>query len=342
MAAPHLKVISHDTYAAWFEQQRGLLQHCSPFHHPAWLAAVGKTLPFEVVFVGGYYGHELVAALPGVLTRRGPFRLFGSPLRGTMTSELGPVGLALPSTAPELFDSVQRYSRFARKQWGVEYTEVALREFPVAQHDLGGGWERSERCSYRLLLDRDEAALWAALKPRARRHIRKAQQLGIRIVPLDDARLYYRMLDETFARRGTSGWHPEHFFRVLLDELVPQQVVWALGAEYEGQIIAAGLFLRDDQELYYLSGASFSHYRYLPTSYLLHWHVITSAVRAGIQVYDFAGRGNIPSIDHFKESFSPQPTVSCSLSWAPPHVRYAKRLFLSSLPYVRRFKRWIT
>lgn len=340
MASSCLKVISSATYNTWFEQHLPLLQHRSPFHHPAWLAAVERGLPFKLVFIGEYAGRDLVTVLPGFLTRRGPFRLFGSPLRGTMTSCLGPVSLAAHTSPAELRDLIDGCNRFVQKQWGVDYSEFILRGTPfTCREQSRNGWEYGRPGSYRLDLTKGEAALWAELKSRARRHIRKSQQMGIQIVPINDARMYYRMLDETFARRGTTGWHPAGFFQALIEELVPRQLLWAWGAEYEGQLIAACLFLYNDQEMYYLSGASLTQYRSLPTSYLLHWIAIVSAVRAGVRSYDLAGRGD-PGIAHFKESFNPEETEDCSLYWSVPHARYAKKLFLWAQPYMRRLKRW--
>lgn len=335
------KAITLETYQRWFEEHCQMLQNRSPFHHPAWLKVVTRGLPYEVGLIGVYTGNELVAVLPGFLSRQGPFRLFGSPLRGTMTSSLGVISLTCDFVNNGMAEFVTACSQFVKKQWGVQYTEFTLREFPdEQQRALNGLWECSHPGSYCLDLRQGQDQLWSQMKTRARRHIRKSQQMGIEIVPFDDVQIYYQMLDDTFARRGTVGWHPEHFFRVLLEELVPQDLVWTWGARYEGQIIAAGIFLHDDQEMYYLSGASLSQYRYLPTSYLLHWHAIGAAVAAGIQRYDLAGR-SISSIAHFKEAFNPEAIEYVALTWAPAYVRYAKRLFLASRPYLQRFRRLI-
>jgi lipid II:glycine glycyltransferase (peptidoglycan interpeptide bridge formation enzyme) len=258
-----------------------------------------------------------------------------------MTSSLGAISLPSEISANGMAEFMQACSQFVQKQWGVQYTEFTMREFPAGQQQiLTSAWEFSQPGTLCLDLRPGRDGLWARMKPRARRHIRKSQQMGMQIVPFTDARRYYQMLDETFARRGTLGWHPEQFFRLLIEELVPRDMVWAWGAQYEGQIIAAGLFLHDDQEMFYLSGASLSQYRHLPTSYLLHWHAIGAAITAGLHQYDLAGR-SIASIAHFKEAFNPEAVEYVGLTWCPAHVRYAKKLFLSSRPHFERFKRLI-
>ena len=85
--------ISLKYYQEWFESNYEHLNNRSPFHHPAWINSVARGVDFNTYVVGIYEGRELVAAIPGFLTQRGPFKLFGSPLPGTMTSYLGLVGI---------------------------------------------------------------------------------------------------------------------------------------------------------------------------------------------------------------------------------------------------------
>lgn len=339
MNRTRLAALSAEDYATWFAQHRQVLPQRSPFHDPAWLAAAGKGARCETVFIGVYEGRELVAAVPGFLTRRGPLRLFGSPLRGTMTSYLGPVGLLSEGGAAQPAQLIEAYSRFARRHWGARYTEFTLREPPVdARRLLGDGWDCTPRGSYCLDLTRGVDALWAGMKGRGRRNIRKAERLGVSVVPLRDVDLYYRMHADTFARRGTVPTFSRAFYRIILEGLVPRGLVRAWGVEHDGEVVAAGLFLQDDREMHYLSGASLTRYRAIPTSYLLHWHAIVAAVRSGLQVYDLVGRG-IAGIDQFKEAFEPEPIDYWSVNWSPGHVRFARRAFLAALPRLRRVQR---
>lgn len=345
MTAPSLndlRAISREEYRIWFERHNTALRCRSPFHHPAWLEAVGAGVRFEVVFVGVYQGRELVAVIPGFLTRRGPLALFGSPLRGTMTSYLGPIGLELGERAEELVDLISACSHFARKEWGAVYTRFTLRNAPNApkEHELelGPDWEQQRPGSYRLDLARGEAALWAGLESDCRRNIRKAQRVGIETVPLDDARLFYEILDETLRRHGSASWHSERFFKLILAALIPRDLLWAWGARYEGSIIGAGLFFHDDQEMHFISGASRPEWGSLPTSYSIHWHAIETAARAGIRVFN-SDASRISSIDQFKETFRPTLDERYTLIWAPNHVRYAQRVFLSSYSYLQRARR---
>src|SRR5215212_7139389 len=97
-----LTAISQDQYAAWFDQHRAMLYNRSPFHHPAYLNTVAKGMHVEATFIGMYVDNNLIGTLPGFLTRRGPLRLYGSPLRGTNTSYLGPLMLPFSDSHADL------------------------------------------------------------------------------------------------------------------------------------------------------------------------------------------------------------------------------------------------
>jgi len=340
MKSPKLAVLTQEHYERWFEGCFKRLHHRSPFHHPAWLQAAGSGVNFDLRFVGIYDGKDLVAALPGFLTRRGPIRLFGSPLRGTMTSYLGPVGSNL-DTGTDLVDLVRSCCEFACRQWGASYARFTLRAAPAGMEaELGANWEQQHPRSYRLDLSPGTVALWDRLKSDCRRNIRRAQQQGIEIVPMRDAHLFFEILEETFRRHGTSSWQPERFFELVMAGLIPRDLLWAWGAKYQGKTVAVGLFVHDDQEMHFISGASLPEYGSLPTSYLLHWHAIETAVAAGLRIYN-SDASQVRSIDQFKESFRPSLDERCSLIWAPSHVRYALQFFMAAYPRFQRMKNWL-
>src|SRR5262249_35229264 len=147
--------------------------------------------------------------------------------------------------AYDLSSLIEACGSFAREHWGALYSEFTLREPPLAlEQQSRSGWENRKLTAYSLDLTQGRDAIWSRMRGRCRRHIRKAQQLGMRIVPLADAHSYYQMVNETYARRGVASWHSEHFLRSVI-EFVPPDVLWAWGVEHSGNIIAAGLFVHD-------------------------------------------------------------------------------------------------
>jgi hypothetical protein len=306
-------------YATWFDANRADLAYRSAYHDPGWLTASTTGVGFEEAHIGLWDGGEMVAAVPGHLTRRGPFRLFGSPLRGTMTSSLGPVSLD-----PNLLDgqgrteTIDTCARFARETWGVRYVRVTTQDEPARPQPLpdGPGWHGQGSGSYRKDLTPGEEAVFASLKSRCRRNVRKAGREGLTIEENDDPALFFDILQETFRHHGTTSYQRLAFFEGLLATLPARDRLWSWGAHHEGQVIAVGLFLHDDREMHFVSGASRPGFGSLPTSYLLHWHAIATACRHGLEVFH-SEESKIPSIDHFKETFTPVLERRGTLIWAP-------------------------
>ena len=330
-----LEIVSPEKYCEWFEANWPKLKYRSPFHHPAWLETVARGINFKTGYMGFYEGRELVAVMPGFRTRRGPFRLYGSPLRGTMTSHLGPVGLKPLWTDQNLMELLEACTAFVRKTWGGVYFRFSLPEAPASNLPVKRNWQNQNPGTYISDLSMGREELWKGLKSDCRRNVRRAQDAGMEVVPFDDARLFYYMIDQTFRRHNSTSWHKEVFFQLLFDELISKDLLWSRGVKYEGKIIAAALFLHDDQDVIFISGASLPEYGSLPTSYLLHWNAIEIGVQMGLKAYH-SDRSRVPSIDQFKESFRPVLQKRYTLIWAPGYVRSAERVFLLGVARLRQ------
>jgi len=327
----------------WFEQNHHQLQYSSPFHHPAWLRSSGKGVGFKNVYVGIQKDGDMVGMMPGYLTRRGPVRLFGSPLRGTMTSYLGPIGIGISNQPEAMLDLITQCNAFIRKQWRVQYARFTVRNAPTnGKLSLARDWQQQRAGSYRLDLTPGKEAVWNGLKSDCRRNIRKARKAGIEIVPLQDAGLFYQMLDETFHRHQTTSFHSKHFFQELLDGLAADACtcLWPLSAIYNGQEIAVCLFLHDEREVHYISGGSSPEFGNLPTSYLLHWHAIERGIEEGLKIYN-SDSSRVRSIDRFKESYRPTLEKRYTLIWAPSYIYKTQKKLISGYHNLRRFRAWL-
>ena len=333
-----LEEISFDTYQAWFDENYSSLNNRSPFHHPSWFKCVSKGINFGIYVIGVFSGSDLVATLPGFLTRRGPLKLFGSPLPGAMTSYLGPVGMLDFQNKEYLGKLVSEFDLFVRKEINASFFRITMRD--ASQHypmDLNSNWEQERPGSYRLDLTPGEEALWKGVKSDCRRNIKRARREQIEIHPMQDAGKFFYILEETLKRHGTTSWHKEPFFEQLISELIPRDLLWAWGASYEGETIAAGLFFHDEREMHFLSGASLPKYGNLPTSYLLHWHAIVTAAEAGLEIYN-SEASKVPSIDRFKESFKPNFERRHTLIWSPGYARLAKKVYVNTYSQWRKLR----
>lgn len=333
-----LKEIDERLYSQWYFRHRSDLANHSPYHHPAWLGAVSDGIGFQLKIVGAFEGGDLVAAVPGFLTRRGPFRLFGSPLRGTLTSYLGPLGTASTVQGENLLRLVADCNAFARRAWGIRYGRYTLRDTPAQTPPaFDQTWAVQHPGSYRLELPGDEEALWSGLKSDCRRNIRRAERLGIEVVPFDDAPRFCRMLDGTYRRHGSTSFHPQRFFNALLTRLSQHGILDSWGAKLDGEVVAAGLFLKDDREMHFVSGASVSGNGNLPTSYPLHWRAIQAAARSGLHCFN-SDASRIQSIDQFKKAFGLQLNKRFTLIWAPSYVQRLSKIYISSHKYLRQIR----
>ena len=336
-----LKEIDERRYSQWYFHHKSELANRSPYHHPAWLEAVSDGIGFQLKIVGAYEGGELVAAVPGFLTRRGPFRLFGSPLRGTLTSYLGPLGIAPAVQGENLLALVSECNAFARRTWGVRYARYTLRDTPAETPTFDQTWTVQRPGSYRLELPSDEASLWSGLKSDCRRNIRRAERLGVEVVPFYDAPQFYRMVDGTYRRHGSTSFHPKRFFQALLTRLSQHEILDSWGAKLEGEVVAAGLFLKDDREMHFVSGASVSGRGNLPTSYPLHWKAIQAAAKCRLQCFN-SDASRVQSIDQFKKAFGLQFSKRFTLIWAPSYIQRLSKIYISSHRYLRRIRASVT
>jgi hypothetical protein len=336
MNLSRLSNISSKEYQEWFECHYPFVHGRSPFHNPAWLETVARVLKFKAIYIAAYDNEELVSVIPGFLYRRGLLRLFGSPMRGTMTSYLGPVSIRPIQGDQARIDLLTTCSSFVRKEWHAAYSRFTLRDEPVELPKLGKNCSDQTPGSYRLDLSKGVDGLWKGLESDCRRNIRRARDAGMEIVPLEDAGLFYRMIDETFRRHGSTSFHKENFFHALLSELVPRDLLWPWGVKYKGEIIAGALFLHDDREVHFISGASFPNYGSLPTSYLLHWNAIEVATKMGLRIFN-SERSRIPTIDKFKESFRPILEERYTLICAPSYLRSTQKIFIRAYSRLRKF-----
>jgi hypothetical protein len=305
------------------------------------LKSSGQGIGFENVFVGILKAGEMVGVMPGYLARRGPVRLFGSPMRGTMTSYLGPIGFGITSQPEGMVDLIMQCNAFIRKQWHVQYARFTVRNAPtVGKLAMDKNWQQQRAGSYRLDISVGKDAVWEGLKYGCRRNFRKAREAGIEIMPLQDSSLFIDMLDATLQRHQTTRFQSARFFQKLLDELVQVDCLWPLSAIYNGKEIAVGLFLRDNREVHFISGASSPEFGNLPTSYLLHWHAIERGIQNGLKIFN-SDPSRVSSIDRFKESFRPTLEKRYSLIWAPSYLYKAQKKFIAGYHNLRRFQAWL-
>ena len=144
------------------------------------------------------------------------------------------------------------------------------------------------------------AELLQNMHAKTRYNLRLAQKKGVKIFA-DNSRIddFLNLLKTTTERDKFLG-HADAYYRRLA--ALDSNFIKLFLAEYDGRIIAAGLFSFYGNCVTYLHGASSNQDRQVMAPYLLQWHLISLAQEQGYKYYDFFGidEKKWPGVTRFK------------------------------------------
>jgi CelD/BcsL family acetyltransferase involved in cellulose biosynthesis len=315
-AAPHAKqdavndVVVREATAAellrWDDLVKGF-ENYRVSHTRAWISSLQASIKGKPLFLVYVKHNEIVGCLPGFLTNVGPLRLFGSPLQGWQTVSMGPAFNHSQTSTEEL---VAPLLTFLERVHGVHHVELISSE--LNQETLGSFGFRSESLpTYRAaLFPGNEQAAFKAMKDSARRNVRRAEKLGLRITFEDDETFvdeHYDQLREVFARGGNiipfGKKRALEFFRHMKSSgnLIAVSAYLPDG----GPNIATGMFTIEGKELLLWMWAHRTQYRWYRPTELMTWTVMQRAMELGCETFDFMGRGDFKAkfgavLDHSK------------------------------------------
>jgi lipid II:glycine glycyltransferase (peptidoglycan interpeptide bridge formation enzyme) len=135
-----------------------------------------------------------------------------------------------------------------------------------------------------LTLSKEE--LLKQMKPKGRYNINLARKKGVKVFRSIDTDTYFQLLQETTKRDQFCG-HAQNYYQKMLEAF--QDKGFMLLAEYQGKIIAGGIFTLVGQRAIYYYGASGNQDRNVMAPYLVQWEAILEAKRQGCKIYDFLG-----------------------------------------------------
>ncbi len=312
----------------------------SVYQQPVWWRAVEEGLGYRCV------GVLSDAAAPVALviyfaTRRGPFRLIGSPLPGSFTPHQRPLWLS----AGDQFSHYEvlrhqhaflRARGYASIEWWFSESNASLGDFA---RSLGG--TVSENPTLLLEVEPSAEAMWKKMDTRGRNMVRKSEKAGVvvrRCAGTDEElTLYYDLLQGTFAKLGRRPPHPLAFYRALVRSLIPADRLLFIAAEAAGRVLAMALFVHDDAEIMFMSGTSAPDVGDYAPNNLIQWHAIKFAVERGLRVYDLGG-ASIPSVARFKRSFGGRPHMHAKVVLRSGPLRAVAAMYFWSRPLVERFR----
>jgi lipid II:glycine glycyltransferase (peptidoglycan interpeptide bridge formation enzyme) len=199
-----------------------------------------------------------------------------------------------------------RVNQISLDSWPRDQKAVFVRFEPNAAQWSGAGKRTiSIQPAKTIILDLtlSETELLAGMHQKTRYNIRLAEKKGVKII-IDNHRLadFLALLHQTTERDNFSA-HDDNYYRTLAN--FDPNFIQLILAEYEGRIIAGGLFCFCSPTAVYLHGASANEFRNIMAPYLLQWAAIKKARELGFKYYDFYGIDALkwPGVTRFKEGF---------------------------------------
>ncbi|MEX0649640.1 MAG: peptidoglycan bridge formation glycyltransferase FemA/FemB family protein [Candidatus Andersenbacteria bacterium] len=157
-------------------------------------------------------------------------------------------------------------------------------------------WRKADRevqPKQTLLLDLSpsEEELLAALHSKTRYNVRLSKRKRVTVRFSSDASdvNVFLQLARDVQNRTAFSYHPDEYYRAIIEALGPQDLAEIAIAEYNGQAIAAHLMIYAGPVATYAHGASGDTHRDLMAPARLYWETILRAKNRGCKTYDFFG-----------------------------------------------------
>lgn len=284
----------------------GAFQDKTLFHGRAWLTSISQGFGVDLrpIKTSDVHGN-VIAITPYISKKKGPFKLFGAPLRGLYTEFTG--SLFVENTKEDIRLLVlESQSKFLQK--AADYIEFGFengKDINVQKVFENMQYKASTRSSSIINLEASEDELFRSYTGRARNMVRKSEKLNVsvkKILPNKEwIENYYSMLNDTFTRQGSICPHPLSFFYELLN-LQDSNDILFLEAIKDEEFVAGSIFLLDRDRMAYFSGTSNFEGMQCAATSALQWHAMLYGINNKFKTYDMGGLG-ISSIDKFKLSF---------------------------------------
>jgi len=199
---------------------------------------------------------------------------------------------------------LQRYSQEVKSS--VLFTELRnMSDMRAVQRVLvNRGFTFQEHLNFLIDLTCPPKEIWTGIRPNARRNIRKAERLKVRVreaKDMADIDTAYGVLRQAYKHLRVP-LPPASLFRSTFEILGPLGMMRVLLATVDGATVGAlTLLLHKGVALYWYTGMLRQHSAYRPAD-LLVWRSLELARELGFQVFDFGG-GGTPNKDYGVRDF---------------------------------------
>lgn len=171
-----------------------------------------------------------------------------------------------------------------------------IEEGGIESEIKAAGWKASERevqPKHTVVIDLSlpEDQLLSAMHSKTRYNVRLADRKGVTIRFSKDERdlNHFFTLASDVSSRSSFRFHPDEYYKAMLNVLGSSDMFEVAIAEHEGQVLAAHLIVYAGEVATYVHGASSSAKRSLMAPALLQWETMRRAKDKGCLLYDLFG-----------------------------------------------------
>ncbi len=180
----------------------------------------------------------------------------------------------------------------------------------------------AKRARWHRLRVESAEGVWQGMAPAMRRGVRKAEREGVTVAPLEGPDACERFLAlhaGVRKRKYRLLAQPRAFFEAIRGQFEPLGGWLPLGAFHEGRLIAATLYLRWGNVLYYKFNASAEAGLAMRPNNLLVWEGAKMAAALGCGVMDLGpSDDDQPGLIRFKQDSGAEAGEVQFLRWTPP------------------------
>jgi len=261
------------------------------FHCSEWLNFLRESQGGEILKLKIEENGQVVGYFAGIIVKKGMFRILGSPLPGSTTDYMGPIGNKKDFNLPNFLKALDEFCR----ELGIHLLELCNPHILEHEAMIKNGFNFNPSGSYIIPLDKDEKTLWESFRDKYRNQVRKAIKNGIVMERACDNEIfineYYEQLKKVFLKADLTPTYSLDRLEKLYKHLKNSSII-SLRARYKGKTIATGIFPHDEKRIYFFGGASLPDYNYLCPNDLLHWEIMRLSLQLGIKEYDTCGGGS--------------------------------------------------
>ena len=250
----------------------------SIYHSSAWCEIIKQTYPFDPFYYALIDKNKIIGAIPLFLVK-------------TFFTGNHMVALPFSDFCNPIFLRPEDKEQCVNKI--IQMHKKKVKYFEIRSAEISNGNLAFHDC-YKLhrldLSDNPEEIMEKIDRKTMRYSIQKALGKGIQIREentLEGIKEFYRLNIMTRKKHGVPP-QPFKFFRNILDLLIAKKMGYILLAFYEGKSIAAGVFFKFKDTIYYKYNASDPAFLSKKTpNHLLTWHAIERACLEGYRFFDF-------------------------------------------------------